>query len=127
MLVVMADHHDRQEQQENSNGALLRLADIKGSLQMLQAVKSPAKQVSNLSKNTGCESDSTYIDLVLCLGPTLSTCLLQQATVIIEQSGLSIRWEDASKTLQSSIFLRTSVSNQPDLVTASAGFKGIVC
>eukprot|EP00891_Asterochloris_glomerata_P008270 jgi/Astpho2/8270/fgenesh1_pg.00122_%23_41_t len=32
-----------------------------------------------------------------------------QATVIIEQSGLSIRWEDASKTLQSSIFLRTSI------------------
>ena len=68
-LVAMDEHQDRQEQQENSNGALLRLADIKGSLQMLQAVKSPAKQVSDLSKSTGCESDSTCIDLVLCLTP----------------------------------------------------------
>ena len=59
-------HHDRQEQRENTNGALLRLADIKGSLQMLQAVKSPAKQVSNLSKNIGCESHSTCM---LCLNP----------------------------------------------------------
>ena len=125
----MDEHRDRQEQQGNDNGALLRLADIKGSLQMLQAVKSPAKQVCNLSKSTGCESDRALASLIACCVWTLalSTCLLQQATVIIEQSGLSIRWEDASKTLQSSIFLRTSVSAQFDHATASAGCQSIVC
>ena len=59
----MDEHHDRQEQQENNNGALLRLADIKGSLQMLQAVKSPAKQVSKLSKSAACKSGSTVVRL----------------------------------------------------------------
>ena len=62
-LVSMDEHHDRQEQQENTNGALLRLADIKGSLQMLQAVKSPAKQVSKLSKSAACKSGSTVVRL----------------------------------------------------------------
>ena len=68
----MDTRHDQQEQQETTNGALLRLADIKGSLQMLQAVKSPAKQVSNLSKNAGCEPDNycgPCINCMLCLNP----------------------------------------------------------
>lgn len=86
--------------------AFAKVHNVKALVQMLQAIKSTAKQVNHFCTHGTLQSFHNQVGSVCT--PTRNA--LQHCTVLMGTEGLSVRWEIDSKTLQSSIFLRPEVS-----------------
>ena len=86
--------------------AVLKNSNLKGFLTVLQAIKpSSSKQVCNTSVIAAVSS---------CLGRLTALLLtLQVCTLILGTEGLWVKWEDDSKSLQSSLFLGPQVCAMP--------------
>lgn len=93
----------------------LRMANVKGLVEAIQAVKSPNKhQVIASDPFPGllrCYSGAHRSFLKASL--SMQLCLLS-----INRDGLSLRWEDTSKGMQSSVWLHSEV--RAELFTSAA-------
>ncbi len=82
--------------------ACLKVANVRGLVSVLQAIKaSSSNQVPQ--QCTACSSMS------LCAPLTVTGCLVQLCIVTLHTDGLSVCWEDESKSLQAKVFLRKEV------------------
>ena len=85
--------------------AYAKVSNVRALVQMLQAIKSTAKQVVRTVHWCPLRALRPLLELA-----PYAHSGLQHCTVLMGSDGLSVRWEIDSKTLQSSIFLRQEVS-----------------
>ena len=91
----------------------LRAANVKGLVEAIHAVKSP-------NKSQVCLSGVWHMSLYMMLSCTHLTTLtaVQLCMLSVNRDGLSLRWEDSSKSLQSSVWLHSEASKAKSVPSA---------
>ena len=86
-----------------SDQCCLKMANVKGLVEAIHAIKSPHKNQVDLSPALTLAVHEIH-EVFTKDCPSMQLCMLS-----VNRDGLSLRWEDSSKGMQSSMWLHSEV------------------